>query len=123
MLDKRTEQLLSVITGLCGEDGFKVLSADELAEKLPKNLRVRAEDIADMVSFLVEREYVACKYNDASEFCLKMLPKGRLYEENAIEEKKGKFSYKRIVWLGLFGSFLGGTLGGVLAAFLMRIIG
>jgi hypothetical protein len=123
MIDKRTEILLDAINRSCQKGSYQVIEKSSLINSFPAKLRPDPEGLADMVSYLCDREYIRCKYSDENVFCLAPLPKGRLYHENAQSEQKNKFSYKRLVIAAFLGSVLGGALGAALHALILRFFG
>lgn len=123
MLDKRTEILLNAINNLCEQGSYKVLEEGDLLHCFPPKYRPDSDGLADMVSYLCDREYIKCKYSDKKVFCVSPLPKGRLYHENALREQKNKFSYKRLVFMAFLGSVLGGMLGAAIHAIVLKFFG
>lgn len=123
MLDKRTEILLNNINKSCEKGSYKVLEKKELLCGFTEKYRPDKDGLSDMINFLCEREYIKCKYTDEKVFCIAPLPKGRLYHENILLEKKNKFSYKRLVFTAFLGSVLGGILGAAIHAIVINFFG
>lgn len=123
MLDKRTESVLLAINGMCEEGSYKIIEIADLLDNIPHKLRPDRDGLADIITYLEEREYIKCKYSDENVYCLAPLPKGRLYKETMEEELKSRFSYGRLVVMAFLGSVLGGALGAVIHAIVLAIIG
>ncbi len=123
MLDKRTEMVLLTINGFCEEGSYKIINCEDLLSRIPPKMRPDKEGLADIISYLEEREYIKCKYSDENVYCLAPLPKGRLYKETLEEEMKSRFSYGRLVVMAFLGSVLGGALGAVIHAIIISLLG
>ena len=118
MLDKNCAALLKAVRKECGEGSFKIFTTDDLLAGLPFRQPVAPEVLAEMIRFLEEREYIQVKYRDNDAYCLTVLSKGRLYEENVTEHKRERRSFSRFVAVSFLSGFLG-ALAGVLTAFLI----
>lgn len=123
MLDNRTEMLLNIINMYCQEGSYKVLDKDDVLLQFVPKYRPDRDGLDDMMNYLMERDYIKCKYTDFKVYCVSPLPKGRLYHENTLIEQKKKFSYKRLVFMAFLGSVLGGMLGAAIHAAVIKFFG
>ena len=122
MLDQNCALLLRAIRKECGDGAFKIFTTDDLLAELPAKHTIAPEVIAEMIRFLEEREYVQVKYRDSDSYCLTVLSKGRLYEENVTEHKRERRSLTRFVIVSFLAGFLGAFCGVLLAAVLLHLI-
>lgn len=118
MLDKRTELVLFAITKKCEEGSYKVLDSADLINQLPKQYKMDNEGLRDIINFLCEREYIKCKYSDNSVYCVAPLPKGRLYGESRVKEKRTRKSVFASTILSLIAAMIGGAMGSFLFFYL-----
>lgn len=114
MLDKRTSFLLAKINELCAEGSYKIVEKSEFLASFPERFHVDEDGLAQMMSYLAERNYIDIRYADESVYCICPLPEGRLYFENLREVKGGTRRNRRdTVLLTVFGAFFGAFLGSV----------
>lgn len=123
MLDAKCAQMLKTIQRECGDGSFKIFTNEDLCANFPKFEEPPApEVVAEMVHFLEEREFIQVKYRDETSYCLTVLSKGRLYEENETERRKEKRSFKKFVFVSFGSGFLGALAGVLLAAILLHLL-
>ncbi|MCL2176599.1 MAG: hypothetical protein FWB72_01405 [Firmicutes bacterium] len=115
MLDKKTFAMLETIINLCGDSSHKIIEVDDIVKAFPKKFKIDAQVAKILVNYLIERDYLECKYKDENSFSLMPLPKGRLYSEKEREEKRQKRSYIYVALFAIIGSVIGGFIGTVLA--------
>ena len=112
MLDKRSLYLLNFIIEQCDGVGYKVFTFDELLSCFSERVKCSAQDVRDSLSALSIGEYISVKYEDENEVCACPLSKGR----SEVERVKGKvIETKTQNKQHFLYSFLGGTLGGIIA--------
>lgn len=76
MLNGQNKEVMDVLRNLTGEDGiFKVLEADEILEKLPKDSGMSKVQLSNVIRDLRDREYLKVKYFTPDEYCLLTLRK------------------------------------------------
>jgi hypothetical protein len=118
LLDKRTSALMSMINEECNEGSFKVLEIEDIIASLPKRYKLDRVNLKQMMDFLVERDFLEVKYYDDNEYCLSPMPKGRLYHEQAREEKKIKARQREFIIYTIMGSFFAAFAGALLGIML-----
>lgn len=122
MLDTKCAQMLKTIQRECGDGSFKIFTNEDLCTDLPQTEDPPApEVVAEMIRFLEEREFIQVKYRDDSSYCLTVLSKGRLYEENESERRREKLSFRKFVIVSFASGFLGAFCG-VLLAILLHLL-
>ncbi|MGD9901343.1 MAG: hypothetical protein AB7S44_02265 [Spirochaetales bacterium] len=115
MLDKATQNVLSIINDGCKDNNFIIIKDSDIVPKLNKKNKLSDDGVKDAVNYLAEREYVKLKYAEDGTYCLAMLPKGRLFDENTNEDnykvrEEDKRNYKflmQIAFISALFSFLG----------------
>ncbi|PWM71806.1 MAG: hypothetical protein DBX59_07940 [Bacillota bacterium] len=123
MLDKRTGALLNALNALCENGAYKILSMEDILEKMPTNLYVAEEDVRNGLSALREREFIRVKYEDEREFCLCTLPKGRFIYESKNEEREEEEKTRRKCFIyGFFGALVGGLFAALAAALVLLFV-
>lgn len=123
MLERKTYAVLLYINSLTEDGGYRVLSAEDFLEALPKKVALSREALAEVISYLRERGFISVKYAADNEYCLTSLPKGRSFVQGKDEEERvGKRERKIRFWLPFFGAFLGGTLAAVLGLLLFYLL-
>ncbi len=108
MLDRRTGKLLEKLNALCASTAFCLVDEEELIFAGEDGDSVRG-----MLGFLKDRGYLEIQYADGGEYCVRILPEGRLYSERERAEKRDEKRRNRSVALCAFvGALLGAVLGG-----------
>ena len=118
ILDKRTSALISMINEECNEGAFKVIEIADIISAMPKRYKIDRDNIKQMIDFLIERDFLEVKYSDENEYCLAPMPKGRLYHEQAAQEKKQKARERKIVAYTILGAFFAAFAGSLLGIML-----
>ena len=120
MLDAKCARLLKNIQRDCGDGSFKIFTNEDLTQDFPDETPA-PEVVAEMVRFLEEREFIQVKYRDEDSYCLTVLSKGRLYEENETEKRREKRSFRKFGFISFASGFLGAFCGVLLAALLLSL--
>ena len=117
MLDRRTGQLLEKLNALCERAAFCIVEEGELL-----SAGEDGESVKGMLGFLQDRGYLELGYAEGGEYCVRILPEGRLYFERAAAEKKEEVRRNRREALcAFFGALGGGILGGGLVALFLLL--
>ena len=115
MLDKKTAAVMRAINDICRDGSYKVVSADDLIDMLPKKLSLDKQSLLHTVTFLKEREYISVKFCQSDEYCLSSLPKGRTFVENREERlKEERKSCKRNAVIYFLAAMIGAMVGSCL---------
>lgn len=112
MLDRRTGQLLEKLNVLCARAAFCIVEEEELLFAGEDG-----ESVKGMLGFLKDRGYLELGYAEGGEYCVRILPEGRLYFERAAAEKREERKRNRRESLfAFFGALFGAVLGGGIVA-------
>lgn len=124
MLDRRSLALLEYLNTLCLDQGYKIVTFNEVITALSSVVNMDKDTITESLSNLVSHEYVSVKYQDDIEFCVIPTSKGRLVSENRIdaEIEKSK-AEKRYFKYSFLGAFLGGLAGFTLFTIIFVLFG
>lgn len=118
MLDRRTETLLQKLNALCNRAAFCIVSEEELLFAGEDS-----ESVKGMLGFLQDRGYLNLSYAAEGEYCVRILPEGRLYfERAAAENQEAKRRARQGALCALFGALLGSFLGGGIVALIVAIV-
>ncbi len=124
MLDERTLKLLNIINGLCQSSGYKIFSLSELAFSMPERFLMDDDGIRQSIKVLSEKEYISVKYEDQTEVCLSILPKGRLvFEKNIDAELQSAKINKRTFLFAFLGASFGGIVWAIVISVLFLVFG
>lgn len=123
MLDKRSARLLDVILDLCGQDGaYKILEIPEMQNGMLPRFKIDIEVLSQILKFLAAADMIDIKYNDENVYCVAVLPKGRLFEEERQRARDNRVLGRGMAVIIIMGSFfaaiIGAVIGGVLVAYL-----
>lgn len=118
MLDRRTEALLQKLNALCAGAAFCIVSEEDLL--------LAGEDgasVKGMLDFLEDRGYLQLSYAEGGEYCVRILPEGRLYFERAAAKIKEEARRKKGEALCAFlGALAGGIVSGGIVALIALLI-
>ena len=119
MLDRRTGTLLQKLNTLIKSAAFCMVEEEDLLFAGEDS-----DSIKGMLGFLEDRGYLQLRYAEEGEYCVRILPEGRLYFERAAAENQEETKRSRSQLLCAFlGALGGGLLGGGLIALIMALIG
>ena len=118
MLDRRTGRLLQKLNELCTSAAFCIVGEEELIFEGEDG-----ESVKGMLGFLADRGYLQLRYAEEGEYCIRMLPDGRLYFERAAAQKREEKNRARVQALCAFlGALTGGILGGGIVALMVAFL-
>ena len=82
-----------------------------------------SESIKGMLGFLEDRGYLQLRYAEEGEYCVRILPEGRLYfERAAAENQEEKKRARTQAVCALLGALVGGLLSGGIVALIISFI-
>lgn len=117
MLDKKTAAVLQLLRDKT-ENAYKVLNKNQLIAELPDKLKVDAQALLAIVTFLTENEYVSVKYQDKEEICIATTIKADSYldgENNLQQKAKLTNAQSALLLVGVFvAAFLGALIAGLI---------
>ena len=122
MLDKRSKSALRFFVEECSEGSYKILETEEIIRRLPKNLKVDAEGVAQIIKYLENGEYISVKYADTDQYCLCPLPFGRQFIESFDQEEKLRKQNKFYAIKNAVSAFIGSTLGALLGTLIYYML-
>ena len=122
MLDKRSKSALRFFVEECSEGSYKILETEDIIRRLPKNLKVDAEGVAQIIKYLENGEYISVKYADTDQYCLCPLPFGRQFIESFDQEEKLRKQNKFYTIKNAVSAFLGSTLGAILGTLIYYML-
>ncbi|MBR5012316.1 MAG: hypothetical protein IKY15_00080 [Clostridia bacterium] len=111
MLDKRSKSALRFFVDECSEGSYKIVETEDIIKHLPKNLKVDADAVAQIIKYLENGEYISVKYADADQYCLCPLPFGRQFIENIDQEENQKKQNRFFALKNGLTTFIGSLLG------------
>ncbi|MBR5226573.1 MAG: hypothetical protein IKV69_00700 [Clostridia bacterium] len=111
MLDKRSKSALRFFVDECSEGSYKIVETEDIIKHLPKNLKVDADAVAQIIKYLENGEYISVKYADADQYCLCPLPFGRQFIENIDQEENHKKQNRFFALKNGLTTFIGSLLG------------
>lgn len=123
MLDERTAVLLKILNKKCLSGSYKVISGDELISEFPERFGADLDLIRQILINLSQNGLISIRYDSDGEFCLSLLPKGRLYAESYLQESKITEKVPKTDLLPYLFIFLAIFFGIVLGGLLLKIIG
>ena len=116
--------MLEIILKICGEDGsYKIIEISDLQKGMLPKYRVDSELLAQMIKFLAAADLIDIKYSDENVYCIAILPKGRIYEEQNQEKKHNKVITRGMAFFIIFGSFLAAIIGAAVAGVVLAWLG
>ena len=118
MLDRRTGILLQKLNALCTGASFCMVEESELLFE-----NEDSESIKGMLDFLEDKGYLQLRYAQNGEYCVRILPEGRLYFERAAAQRyEEERRSRREALYAFFGALIGGIVSGGLVALIMAFI-
>ena len=135
MLNQDSQIVYDILRSLTGDDDvYKIIEADEVIERLPKDKQFTKVQLSGIVRDLKDRDYINVKYFTPDEYCLLTLKRFDNVEPVAVaqntKEKSGK-QQERVPYaqpaekeakpavkkgMVFFMAFLGGLLGSAIVA-------
>jgi len=123
-LDKRSKRLLNEIVRICGEDGaYKIIEKADLKNAMQPKYKVDGEMLEQMIKFLLATDMIDIKHDDENVYCIAIMPKGRIYEEQEQKTRENKVIGKGLAFFIIFGSFLASIVGAVIASVILHFLG
>jgi hypothetical protein len=126
MLDNATANILSVVNDQCKENTYVIIKNSDITPHLKKRNKLDDEAIKDTINYLAEREYIKLKHSEQGTYCLTMLPKGKLFNEDEAEKryylKQEKSRNRMFLFKIAFVASLFSFLGAAVATILIGII-
>ena len=118
MLDRRTERLLQKLNALCTSAAFCIVSEEDLLAAGEDS-----ESVKGMLGFLQDRGYLNLSYAGEGEYCVRILPEGRLYfERSAAEIREEQRRGRRESLSAFFGALGGAIIGGGVVALIVALV-
>ncbi len=133
MLNQDSQLVYEVLRSLTGDDDvYKIIEAEEVLERLPKNKQFSKVQLSSIVRDLKDRDYINVKYFTPDEYCLLTLKRfdnvEAVPQKQVQKEKPGK--QERVLYeqptekvvkpvkkrMVFFMAFLGGLLGSAIVA-------
>jgi hypothetical protein len=127
MLDKKTANVLGAVNEQCKDNNYVIIKNEDITPHLSKKNKLDHDAIKETISYLAEREYIKLKYAEEGTYCLTMLPKGRLFDEEQKEKRyylreehirNLKFMFK-VAFVSALFSFLGAAAGYVVVNYFL----
>jgi len=123
-LDKRCKRLLDAVIRICGEDGaYKIIEKNDLRNEMLPRYKIDIEMLEQMIKFLVATDMIDIKHDDENVYCIAILPKGRVYEEQQQKTKENRVIGKGLAFFIIFGSFLASIVGAAVASVIIHFLG
>lgn len=120
MLDKKTAAVLQLLRNKT-ENAYKVLDKNQILSDLPSKLKIDAQTLLAIITFLTENEYVSVKYQDKEEICIATTIKADSYLDGEKDlQQKAKLTSSQSVLL-FVGVFIAAFLGALLAGFIGKL--
>ena len=115
-LDERTGALLERLERLCPGGGYHIFEAADLAPD-------SEEEIAEAICYLSDSHCVDVRYAEGGTYCLRVLPAGMVYAQQARERaKESDLRNRRTAIFAFCGAFAGGLLAALIAAVVVLIV-
>lgn len=108
MLNLECQTVYDVIRSIAGEnDVYKIVEADEIIDRMPKEIALTKVQLSAIIRELKDREYITVKYFTPDEYCLLVIKRiderAKLQQaevvapEQPAEEQKEKKGKKKAV--------------------------
>ena len=122
MLDKRTNTILKYIVSNCETGSYTIFSVEDLINCFPKKQKTESEEISQIITYLVERNFLDIKHSDESCYCISVLPKARIQYENDENMQKNTKKLKKIAIFLIFLAFLFAFLGSLAGMLVVKFL-
>ena len=112
MLDKKSTAILKSLNKLSEGCTYKVVTSDEILLNISQKNLYDQENIKEIINFLDKQDYINIKFSEENTYCYSLLPKARIYLEQASlnnKSKKQKFQTMHYVFV-MIASFIGTLL-------------
>jgi ABC-type bacteriocin/lantibiotic exporter with double-glycine peptidase domain len=127
MLDKSTAKVLGIVSEQCKDNNYIVIKNEDITPFLKRKNKLTDEGIKETINYLAEREYLKQKYSEEGTYCLTILPKGRLFDENQKEakhnlkqeNKRNRWFLLKIMVISAFFSFVGAASAVIIASYIL----
>lgn len=147
MLNLECQTVYDVIRSIAGEnDVYKIVEADEIIDRMPKEIALTKVQLSAIIRELKDREYITVKYFTPDEYCLLVIKRiderAKLQQaevvapEQPVEEQKekkgkkkssddklGKVAGKGVTFFeALLGSFIGSGIVAAITALIIKFV-
>ena len=147
MLNLECQTVYDVIRSIAGEnDVYKIVEADEIIDRMPKEIALTKVQLSAIIRELKDREYITVKYFTPDEYCLlvikrideraKLQQAGVVAPEQPAEEQKEKKGKKKssddklakvagkgvTFFEALLGSFIGSGIVAAITALIIKFV-
>lgn len=147
MLNLECQTVYDVIRSIAGEnDVYKIVEADEIIDRMPKEIALTKVQLSAIIRELKDREYITVKYFTPDEYCLLVIKRiderAKLQQaevvapEQPAEEQKEKKGKKKIsddkpakvagkgatFFEALLGSFIGSGIVATITALIIKFV-
>ena len=112
MLDKKSTAVLKSLNKLSEGCTYKVVTSDEIIMNLSQKNLYDHDNIKEIIDFLNKHEYLNLKFSEENTYCYTLLPKARIFLEQAISNakpKKMQFQMQTYLFV-MIASFIGTML-------------
>lgn len=90
MLDKKSTAVLKSLNKLSEGCTYKVVTSDEIIVNLSQKNLYDHDNIKEIIDYLNKNEYLNLKFSEENTYCYTLLPKARIYLEQATTQTKPK---------------------------------
>lgn len=147
MLNLECQTVYDVIRSIAGEnDVYKIVEADEIIDRMPKEIALTKVQLSAIIRELKDREYITVKYFTPDEYCLLVIKRiderAKLQQAEVVapeqpaeeqKEKKGKkkssddkptkVADKGVTFFeALLGSFIGSGIVATITALIIKFV-
>lgn len=147
MLNLECQTVYDVIRSIAGEnDVYKIVEADEIIDRMPKEIALTKVQLSAIIRELKDREYITVKYFTPDEYCLLVIKRiderAKLQQAEVVapeqpaeeqKEKKGKkknsddkpakVADKGVTFFSaLLGSFIGSGIVATITALIIKFV-
>lgn len=147
MLNLECQTVYDVIRSIAGEnDVYKIVEADEIIDRMPKEIALTKVQLSAIIRELKDREYITVKYFTPDEYCLLVIKRiderAKLQQAEVVapeqpaeeqKEKKGKkkssddkpakVADKGVTFFSaLLGSFIGSGIVATITSLIIKFV-